>query len=161
MAFDAAVFLPYLHSIRASSIALHKSAAELRVGRSLSDDDRAALFQSVPGQLAAVLTATGDFIAASDEWEAVLGYDPDALEGHNWREFVHPDDLAETVAQKERADPATGIIRATNRWRHRDGHYLPMYWCAASWEAHENYLVGGVCTSPSSPPRSPSSPPTA
>lgn len=153
MALEASVFLPFLQNIRTASIALYKSATETRVARTVSDADREELFHGAPG-LAAVFTHDGRFVAAANEWEAVLGYDPDELEGHNWREFVHPDDIDSTVSQKRAAqalDPA-GVVRAENRWRHRDGHYIPMHWIAAPWDTEHNYAVAVPGRSPSRPP---------
>jgi two-component system cell cycle sensor histidine kinase/response regulator CckA len=66
----------------------------------------------------------GTVVFASRANESILGYTPDELQGRNFTEFIHPDDLAPTNAVIARA-LATGESAAyTARVRHKDGHWV-------------------------------------
>jgi PAS domain S-box-containing protein len=57
----------------------------------------------------------------------VLGYEPSELVGRSAFEFVHPDDISEVVARFGEALAQPGVaVPVTFRFRHRDGHWVPL-----------------------------------
>ncbi|HTT85676.1 MAG TPA: ATP-binding protein [Rhizomicrobium sp.] len=70
-----------------------------------------------------VLLENGRAVCGSHALGRILGIEPWQLEGGNYLDLVHPDDLAE--AGKLRGRPMPGEIwTATYRARHADGHYV-------------------------------------
>jgi PAS domain S-box-containing protein len=77
----------------------------------------------------AIFNETGSFNQVNDAWTTVLGYLPAELLGRPFINFVHPHDLARTLAAFDRAN-ATGelVTQFVNRYRHRDGTYRTLEW---------------------------------
>jgi PAS domain S-box-containing protein len=66
---------------------------------------------------------------ANGNLEAVLGYTPDEVIGRPLADFVHPEDLEQTLAMGDRlAEAAPQVL--TSRYRHRSGVYVPIEWTA-------------------------------
>jgi len=70
----------------------------------------------------------GNFIRVSKEWEKVLGYDTEYLQNHKFLEFVHPDDLEDTLNAIKTLAGQEAILNFTNRYRSRDGSYRFIEW---------------------------------
>lgn len=73
----------------------------------------------------------GYFIRVNKEWEHVLGYDSSELEHHSFLEFVHPDDLQNTVETISTLGNQISILNFTNRYRCKDGTYRWIEWRSA------------------------------
>lgn len=74
-----------------------------------------------------VLDFEGIFRHVNPAWSQVLGYDRDELVGHNFKEFVHPDDIQNSHEKFHDPDPLDhGQFR--NRYRHKEGHFLMLLW---------------------------------
>lgn len=74
----------------------------------------------------------GYFRRVNVNFERVLGYSRSELLAQPFEEFVHPDDrraTAEAVRQLENGIP---VVRFSNRYRHRDGHFVTLEWAAQS-----------------------------
>jgi PAS domain S-box-containing protein len=71
--------------------------------------------------LLVVMGADGIFQAANPAWLIVLGYDPSEIVGHNFLEFIWPDDADVTQKALASAASATNLNSFENRYRHRDG----------------------------------------
>ena len=57
----------------------------------------------------------------------VLGYDPEELVGRNAFDFVHPDDVGTVMEQFGEALAQPGVaVPVTFRFRHLDGHWVPL-----------------------------------
>ncbi|WP_332672760.1 PAS domain S-box protein [Aromatoleum sp.] len=77
--------------------------------------------------LLCILGLDGAFRRANPAFERILGYRPDDLPGHALLDLVHPDDVAETVAQMRRlagGEPAS----FENRCRCEDGSFKWLAW---------------------------------
>lgn len=66
----------------------------------------------------------GNFAYISPAWQKLLGHEPSEVLGHNFREFIHPDDqagVAETIAGAVRSgevgEYTYRIMRADGSWR--------------------------------------------
>jgi len=70
----------------------------------------------------------GHFIRLNPEWEKVLGYTTQELEGRLFLDFVHPDDLEETRAALSKLRAGEQALGFENRYRHKDGSYRWIEW---------------------------------
>jgi len=70
----------------------------------------------------------GLFRRLNPEWERVLGYRTDELEGRRFFDLVHPDDLDATRAATRELGAQKQVLDFTNRFRARDGSYRSLEW---------------------------------
>jgi PAS domain S-box-containing protein len=80
-----------------------------------------------------ILTVTGPdakFISLSPAWERITGIPVAAAIGRSLLDFVHPDDLAATIAAGERLDAGLAVIGFEHRASRADGS-----WCWLAWRA--------------------------
>lgn len=70
----------------------------------------------------------GFLIRVNKEWEHVLGYDIQELENHSFLEFVHPDDMQETVNSISQLSNQISVLNFINRYRCKDGSYRWIEW---------------------------------
>ncbi|SDB32111.1 PAS domain S-box-containing protein/diguanylate cyclase (GGDEF) domain-containing protein [Desulfonatronum thiosulfatophilum] len=80
--------------------------------------------------LLCIANTKGEFIRLNPEWEKVLGYSLTELEGRNFFDFVHPDDMEDTVAAVSRLDAQEQVLNFENRYRRKDGSYSWIEWRA-------------------------------
>lgn len=76
-----------------------------------------------------VITAPSDggrFIYCNPAFAAALGMEPGDVIATQWQQLVHPEDVDETTRAEGDAWTAGGTIE--NRYRHADGHYVPLRW---------------------------------
>ena len=69
----------------------------------------------------------GIFHRLNPQWEATLGYSLAEMEGRNFLDFIHPDDLAVTTATLQ-LSAQENVINFTNRYRCKDGSYRWIEW---------------------------------
>lgn len=71
----------------------------------------------------------GRFKLVNPAWERTLGWSVEELTTKPWSDFVHPDDLASTIAEAEK-QTAAGLeaIQFENRYRAKDGSYHWLLW---------------------------------
>jgi PAS domain S-box-containing protein len=81
-----------------------------------------------------IVTLDGRFQKVSKAWESILGYKEEEVEGKNFREIIHPEDL--DSAMKHMTDMAQGgkTSNAIIRFRNRNGSYHWLEWRAAPGE---------------------------
>jgi PAS domain S-box-containing protein len=79
--------------------------------------------------LLASFSPDGRFLLLNSAWEDVLGWPLVDLEGRLMQDFIHPDDIEQTVAliQASRHRPAH-FVNFTNRYRHKDGSWRWLLW---------------------------------
>ncbi|HPQ54666.1 MAG TPA: PAS domain S-box protein [Spirochaetota bacterium] len=70
----------------------------------------------------------GYFRRLNREWEHVLGYTLEELEGQRFLDFVHPDDVDGTIQAVSRLDSQNTVLNFTNRYRCKDGTYRIIEW---------------------------------
>ena len=79
--------------------------------------------------LLCVLDGQGGFIKTSKAWTTELGWTSEELRSNPWVFFLHPDDIAPSIACYEEATKAgkttTNFI---NRYRCADGTYKSLVW---------------------------------
>jgi PAS domain S-box-containing protein len=85
-------------------------------------------FFSVNLDLLCIADLEGKFIKVNSAWTEILGYPVEVLEKHNFLDFVHPDDLDETLKAMETLGTGDIIPGFTNRYRCRDGSWRYIEW---------------------------------
>lgn len=90
-----------------------------------------AVLENIVGRSNAMLSVVdplGFFIYVNPAWTSSLGWEPSEIIGKSYLDFVHPDDVEETVAVAEALDGGTDVTGFTNRYRSKDGHYRNIKW---------------------------------
>ena len=72
----------------------------------------------------------GRIEAVNPAWTALFGWRTEELVGVSFIDFVHPDDVASTVAEVGNLARGVTTLRFENRYRHRDGSYRWLSWTA-------------------------------
>jgi PAS domain S-box-containing protein len=70
----------------------------------------------------------GHFRRLNPEWEKALGYPLDELIGKVFLDYVHPDDVAGTLAAMATLSDQTAVLNFENRYRCKDGSYRWIEW---------------------------------
>lgn len=91
-------------------------------------------FFSLALDLLCIAGLDGRFVRLNQQWETVLGYPLAELEGREFLEFVHPDDLDSTLKEINRLDQGGVVLGFVNRYRCRDGQYRWLEWRSAPRE---------------------------
>ncbi len=73
----------------------------------------------------------GFFKQLNPAWEKVLGWKTEELTSHPWIDFVHPDDVQETIRALDCLKDGIAVTHFENRYRRQDGTY-----CWISWNAN-------------------------
>ncbi len=85
-------------------------------------------FFNIALDLLCIADLNGYFRRLNCAWETILGYDVSELEGQLFLDFVHPDDIAATLAVMSDLSEQKPIIQFTNRYRAKDGNYRYIEW---------------------------------
>ena len=75
-------------------------------------------------------SAEGIFLSVNPAWQAVLGWTQEELEGRNFAEFVHPDDIQRSYDAFATLVGGTPVLKFENRYRASDGGYRWLSWVA-------------------------------
>jgi diguanylate cyclase (GGDEF)-like protein/PAS domain S-box-containing protein len=94
-------------------------------------DERIARLFEMTSDLLATISMDGRFTLLNPAWEQVLGWTRDELQVKPMQEFMHPDDVEQTLALVLAGShhPAH-LENFTNRYRHRDGSWRWLLWSA-------------------------------
>lgn len=85
----------------------------------------------------------GLFVKLNQSCEAVWGYSSDELQGRPFVDFVHEEDQVETL-KTWRSLPIGQPVKAyRNRFVHKDGSVLYVFWSALWSPVHRNYFCVG------------------
>lgn len=85
-------------------------------------------FFEVNLDLLCIAKVDGTFLRLNPEWERVLGYPLSQLEGQNFFDFIHPDDLEPTRKAASRLAEGQTVLQFENRYRCADGSYRWIEW---------------------------------
>lgn len=75
-------------------------------------------------------TPDGRFTTVNPAFERVLGYTAQELTSGPFLDFVHPDDVASTIAEMKRLNAGMPSLLFENRYRCKDGSYKWLQWTA-------------------------------
>ncbi|MCJ8499948.1 PAS domain S-box protein [Desulfatitalea alkaliphila] len=78
--------------------------------------------------LLCIADTSGRFLRVNPEWGKILGYRPEDLEGRVFLDFVHPDDLAATLAAIADLEAQKDVLSFENRYRAKNGAYRWIEW---------------------------------
>ncbi|TVQ64932.1 MAG: response regulator [Balneolaceae bacterium] len=78
--------------------------------------------------LLCIAKVDGTFLKLNREWETTLGFDISELEGRNFLEFVHPEDLQPTLDAFSDLSGKNTVLNFVNRYRCKDGSYRHIEW---------------------------------
>ncbi len=78
--------------------------------------------------LLCIVSIDGYFIRCNKAWESTLGYPADYLEGRRFLDFVHPEDVGETVSRFSQLKKGMDVIDFVNRCRCSDSTYRWIEW---------------------------------
>ncbi len=78
--------------------------------------------------LLCIADTDGRFQRLNREWEKVLGYPLEELEGRRFLDLVHPADLASTQAAMSDLGAQREVLNFVNRYRCQDGSYRWIEW---------------------------------
>jgi diguanylate cyclase (GGDEF)-like protein/PAS domain S-box-containing protein len=105
-------------------------ASDLEIERVALEAERDQFFDMSPDMLV-VMGRDGRFRRVNHAWATTFGFAPSEVIGHPWTDFIHPDDLEETLAEAQQnlveGEPAMGF---TNRYRNKDGSYRWLEWAS-------------------------------
>lgn len=79
------------------------------------------------------LDMEGDFTYVSPAWKRLLGHDASEVVGHNFREFIHPDDQSGCLEKISFAIQSGQVAEFTYRISHADGSW---YWHTSRGTRH-------------------------
>jgi len=85
-------------------------------------------FFNVALDLLCIADVNGHFRRLNCAWETILGYEVSELEGQLFLDFVHPEDIAATLAVMSELSEQKPVIQFTNRYRAKDGNYRYIEW---------------------------------
>jgi diguanylate cyclase (GGDEF)-like protein/PAS domain S-box-containing protein len=95
------------------------------------DDPRIARLFEMTSDLLATVSLDGRFTLLNPAWEQVLGWTREELEAKPMHEFIHPDDVEQTLALiLAGTHRPAHLENFTNRYRHRDGSWRWLLWSA-------------------------------
>ncbi len=116
-------------SLRASQSELESRVRERtrELARLVSERER---LLSLSPDLICVAGLDGYFKRVNPAFQNVLGYRPEELLARPFVDFVHPDDVAATMAELRRLRRGEPAILFENRYRAKDGVYKSLEWCA-------------------------------
>lgn len=101
------------------------------------DRDR---FLAVGSDLQAIAGFDGYFRWVSPTFEQVLGWTTAEMTDRPWVDFIHPDDVAPSIAAADTLLSGSEILAFENRYRHRDGTYRWLRWrCQMDIEQQVSY----------------------
>lgn len=78
--------------------------------------------------LLCIADTDGYFRRLNPEWETTLGYKLHELEGRQFFDFVHPDDIASTQEAVSTLQSQHEVTNFVNRYRHKNGSYRWLEW---------------------------------
>jgi len=85
-------------------------------------------FFTVNLDLLCIADLKGNFVKTNEAWSRILGYSTEELNGMRFLDFVHPDDLQDTLSAMSNLGKGENVLDFTNRYRCKDGSYRYIEW---------------------------------
>jgi len=87
-----------------------------------------SVFFNINLDLLCIADTDGNFIKVNKEWEKLLGYPVEEIQKRKFLEFVHPDDIPDTINSIKQLDKQKEVLNFTNRYQCKDGSYRYIQW---------------------------------
>src|ERR1700682_4832720 len=101
------------------------------VAPAVEAETRIARLVEMTSDLLATISLDGHFTLLNPAWERVLGWTLEELQAQPMQEFMHTDDVEQTLALMLAGGPHPAPLENfTNRYRHRDGSWRWLLWSA-------------------------------
>jgi two-component system, sensor histidine kinase PdtaS len=91
-------------------------------------DNNYKVFLPLAADLLCIIDKDGNFINLNDNWELILGYNPKELEGMPFLNFIHPDDMPNTLRIISEQIESWEYACFANRFRRKNGSYRWFEW---------------------------------
>ena len=85
-------------------------------------------FFNLTQDLLCISNTEGIFLRLNPEWERTLGYTLKELEGKNFLDFIHPEDLPATRSALNELTKGRPVFNFSNRYRCKNGEYKWIEW---------------------------------
>src|SRR6056297_2073494 len=85
-------------------------------------------FFNINLDLLCIADSEGRFVKLNKEWERLLGYQIDELEGRFFLDFVHPQDIQKTKEAMEKLNHKDDVLNFSNRYLTKNGDYKIIEW---------------------------------
>ena len=85
-----------------------------------------------------VVAKKGEFIKINPVWKTCLGYEPEELLGKNYIEFVHPDDIHDTLNFEIDLSLGNSVKKFRNRYLHK----YTKKWITLEWYSRQDEYSG-------------------
>ncbi len=95
--------------------------------RKRAEEERDRFF-TLSLDLVAVAGFDGHFTRVNGAFETTLGYSSEEMTSRQWLDFVHPDDVARTIAEGQKLTAGAVTLLFENRYRCKDGSYKWLAW---------------------------------
>ena len=109
-----------------------RDVTEQRLAQELAEKARQELanYFSLSLDLLCIASRDGRFLRLNPAWERLLGYPIAQLEGSNFLDRVHPEDIDATVDALQQLGSGQTVIDFTNRYQNADGSWRWLEWRA-------------------------------
>ena len=87
-----------------------------------------AQFFEINLDLLCIADTKGNFIKVNKAWENLLGYPVEEIEQAKFLDFVHPDDLENTINEMNKLKNQEKVLNFVNRFQCKDGSYRYIEW---------------------------------
>lgn len=129
-------------SARPKSAALVASAVSSYLESALEQaESDISRFFDLTLDLFCIATLDGYFSRVNVNFPKVLGYSEQKLISQPFLDFVHPDDVEETVEVMKDLLHGMPVVRFCNRYRHAAGHYILLEWTAQALPSEGNIFA--------------------
>ena len=91
-------------------------------------------FFNVSINMLCITSDTGKFVKVSSACRHILGYEPQDLEGKNFIDFIHPEDVEPTLSASAELNSGSAIKSFINRYKRKDGSYVWIEWDSSPQE---------------------------
>ncbi|MBN1935856.1 MAG: PAS domain S-box protein [Anaerolineae bacterium] len=118
-----------IHTIEAAAAVVGQTISRIGAEAALREkSEELEQFFNCALDLLCIADTDGFFRRLNREWENVLGYPLEELEGRQFLDLVHPDDVTATQQAVSELDTQKPVLSFTNRYRCRDGSYRWIEW---------------------------------
>jgi PAS domain S-box-containing protein len=116
---------------RTARLAETGALLEQRLHELKSTQEELDHFFSLSLDLLSIAGTDGYLKRVNPAWQATLGWTPDELTAVPYQEFLHPEDVASTIAETSKLSEGVTTVGFENRYRCKDGSYRWLQWKAA------------------------------